>query len=62
MPLLDNCVGSVFEPGSIGASSGTTPTVVIPGTLLTPETYDPATVTYSLDFSKFYNSPYMGAF
>ena len=62
MPLLDSCVNSVFEPGNIGSSSGTTPVVIIPGSLLPPESYDPGAVTYSLDFSKFYNSPYMGAF
>ncbi len=62
MPLLDSCITSVFEPGNIGASSGTTPTVITPGSLYTPATYNPLTVTYSLNFSRFYNSPYIGAF
>ena len=58
MPTLDSCVNSVFEPGNIGSSSGTPPTIIRPGTLLTPDTYNPDTVTYSLDFSKFYNVMY----
>jgi hypothetical protein len=62
MPILDSCITSVFEPGFTGASSGATPTVVTPGSLYTPDTYDPETVTYSLDFSKFYNFPYYGMF
>lgn len=55
MPTLDSCVNSRFEPGNIGSSSGVPPTVVSPGSLLDPETYDPAVVTYSYDLSKFYN-------
>ncbi|MGX1322681.1 hypothetical protein AB7M17_006134 [Bradyrhizobium sp. USDA 377] len=55
MPILDNCVGSVYEPGNIGSSIGTTPVVITPGSLLNPDDYDPSAVTYSLDFSKFYN-------
>jgi hypothetical protein len=55
MPILDSCINSVFEPGNIGASSGTTPVVITPGSLLDPDAYDPSTVTYSHDFSKFYN-------
>lgn len=58
MPLLDDCVNAIFEPGNIGSSSGTTPTTVRPGSLYTPDSYDPATVTYSLKFSLFYNSMY----
>jgi hypothetical protein len=61
MPILDSCINSVFEPGNIGASIGTTPVVVTPGSLFTPDSYDPSAVTYSLDFSKFYDSMYMGA-
>ncbi len=61
MPTLDSCINAVFEPGNIGSSSGTPPVVITPGSLLDPETYDPETVTYSLDFSKFYNSAYIGA-
>jgi hypothetical protein len=62
MPTLDHCVNAIFEPGNIGSSIGTTPTTVRVGTLYTPETYDPNAVTYSLDYSKFYNSAYIGAF
>jgi hypothetical protein len=61
MPTLDSCVNAVFEPGNIGSSPGTPPTVISPGTLLTPEDYDPETVDYSLNFSRFYNSAYIGA-
>lgn len=56
MPTLDSCINSVYEPGNIGSSSGTPPVVISPGSLLDPETYDPTAVTYSHDFSKFYNS------
>lgn len=59
MPLLDSCITSIFEPGNIGASPGTPPTVIVPGSSLDPGTYDPDAVTYSLDFSKFYNSGYL---
>lgn len=62
MPTLDHCINSIFEPGNIGSTSGTTPTVVTPGSLLPPDSYDPNAVTYSLDFSKFYDSAYLGAF
>jgi hypothetical protein len=61
MPILDNCIGSVFEPGNIGASAGAPPTVIVPGSLFPPDDYDPAAVTYSLDFSKFYDFAYAGA-
>lgn len=61
MPLLDSCINSVFEPGNIGSSIGTTPVVITPGSLYTPDSYDPTAMTYSLDFSKFYDSPYLGA-
>lgn len=63
MPILDSCINSIYEPGNIGSSSGETPTVITPGSLLDPDTYDPDAIDpYSLDFSKFYNSPYIGAF
>jgi hypothetical protein len=62
MPVLDDCVTSAYEPGNIGASTGAPPVIITPGTLYTPETYDPATVEYSLNFSRFYNSAYIGAF
>lgn len=61
MPTLDSCINNMWEPGNIGASSGEPPTVIRPGSLLDPDNYDPDAVTYSLDFSKFYNSPYTGA-
>lgn len=56
MPLLDSCINATFEPGNIGSSIGTTPVVITPGSLYTPDSYDPAAVTYSHEFSKFYNS------
>lgn len=61
MPLLDYCINSVYEPGNIGANSGLPPLVIRPGTLYTPETYDPEAVEYSLNFSRFYDSAYVGA-
>jgi hypothetical protein len=61
MPILDSCINSVFEPGNIGSSSGSTPTVISPGSLYTPDDYPFDTVTYSLDFSKFYDAVYAGA-
>lgn len=62
MPLLDNCINSVFEPGNIGSSSGTPPVVVGGGTIYAPDDYPFDTVEYSLNFSRFYNSAYLGAF
>jgi hypothetical protein len=56
MPTLDNCINGIFEPGNIGSSSGTTPTVIRPGTIYTPDNYPFDTVQYSLNFSRFYNS------
>lgn len=61
MPTLDSCINSVFEPGNIGSSPGTPPTTIRPGTLYTPDTFPWETWTeYALDFSKFYNSMYLG--
>lgn len=61
MPTLDTCINAIYEPGNIGSSSGTTPTVITPGSLLDPDTYDPdAVALYSLDFSKFYDFAYAG--
>ncbi len=62
MPLLDNCINSIYEPGNIGSSSGTPPTVIAPGSLQDPESYDPAVQTYSLQFQFFYNFFYYGMF
>jgi len=56
MPQLDSCMAGVYVPGNIGASSGQTPVVSSVPSLIDPESYDPAALTYSLDFSKFYNS------
>ena len=58
MPLLDSCISSLFEPGNIPASSGEPPVQVILGSLEDPDDYNPDAVTYSLDFTKFYNSGY----
>ncbi len=55
MPTLDTCINSIFEPGNIGSSSGTPPTVITPATR---DVYDPDTVIYSLDFSTYYNVMY----
>lgn len=62
MPTLDNCINSVFEPGNIGSSPGAPPTTIRPGTLYTPDNYPFDMVDYSLNFSRFYNSAYLGAF
>ncbi len=62
MPVLDSCINNVYEPGNIGSSSGAPPTVVTPGSIYTPDSYDPDAVTYSLKFQFFYNSAYIGAF
>ncbi len=57
MPDLDSCVSFVFEPGHIGSSSGTTPTVVGFGSLYTPDTFPWDTFTeYAHKFEFFYNS------
>lgn len=58
MPTLDSCIANVYEPGNIPASSGQTPVVSAVPSFLDPDNYDPDAVTYSLDFSKFYNSMY----
>lgn len=61
MPLnLDSCITGVFTPGNIGASSGQTPVDPSVPTFEDPDTYDPDAVTYSHDYSKFYNSFYSG--
>ena len=60
MPVLDNCVTSNFEPGNIGASSGTEPIVIRPGTIYDPDDYPADEVEWSLNFSRFYNSAYLG--
>jgi len=60
MPTLDYCISGIFTPGNIGASAGTGAKPSLP-TLVDPDDYDPADVTYSLDFTKFYNSFHAGA-
>jgi hypothetical protein len=62
VPTLDNCINSIFEPGNIGSSSGEPPVAVTPGSLYTPDDYPFDSVDYLLDFSKFYDSAYFGAF
>lgn len=62
MPTPDLCIAGIYTPGNIPASSGQPPVEPVVPTLKDPETYDPDAVTYSLDFSKFYNSMYVGAF
>jgi hypothetical protein len=61
MPLLDDCITALFEPGNIGASAGEVPTTIRPGTIYSPDDYPIDTVEYSLVFSRFYNSAYLGA-
>jgi nucleoside-diphosphate-sugar epimerase len=60
MPLLDNCITALFEPGNIGASAGEPPTTVRPGTIYTPDDFPTDDVEYSLVLSRFYNSAYLG--
>lgn len=59
MPNIDSCINGVFAPENIPASSGEEPTRVVLGTFEDPDTYNPDGVTYSLDFTKFYNSGYL---
>ena len=61
MPVLDSCINAVFEPGNIGASSGTPP-VIIRMPSLYPDVGYPIDVLWLLDFSKVYDSAYLGAF
>lgn len=61
MPLLDNCITALYEPGNIGASAGEPPTTIRPGTIYSPDDYPTDDVEYSLVFSRFYNSMYLGA-
>ena len=62
MPVLDSCITSRFEPGNIGASSGTTPIIIRPGTIYDPDDVLPDDAEYSMNYSLFYNSGYIGAF
>lgn len=62
MPLLDNCITSRFEPGNIGASAGEPPTIIRPGTIYDPGDYPADDVEWSMVYSRFYNSAYVGAF
>lgn len=61
MPTLDYCIANIYEPGNIGASSGSTPVSPTVPSLEDPDNYDPDAMTYSYDTSKFYNSFYPGA-
>lgn len=58
MPLVDNCIATIFEPGNIGASSGTRPTVIRLPSLYPPDAYPAEDVQWSYDFSKVYDSAY----
>ena len=60
MPLLDDCITAIFEPGNIGSSAGEPPTVIRPGTIYSPDDY-PLDVEWSSVFSRFYDSAYLGA-
>jgi hypothetical protein len=62
MPLLDHCITSVYEPGNIGASSGEPPTIIRPGTLYDPDDYPADDVEWSMNYTRFYDSAYVGAF
>jgi nucleoside-diphosphate-sugar epimerase len=62
MPLLDNCITDLYEPGNIGASAGEPPTIVRPGTIYMPDDYPTDDVEYSLVFSRFYDSMYLCMF
>ena len=59
MPVLDGCINAVFEPGAIGASSGTPPVIIRMTSLYPPDEVPVDGVTYSLDFSKSYDSGYL---
>lgn len=60
MPLnLDSCINGLYTPGNIGSSSGQTPVQPTVPSLLDPDNYDPDSVEYSLDYTRFYNSGYL---
>jgi hypothetical protein len=59
MPLLDDCITALFEPGNIGASAGEVPTTIRPGTIYSPDDYPTDGVEYSWNFSRFYDSMYL---
>jgi hypothetical protein len=61
MPDLDSCISSVYAEGHNPSDSGSGVGPSSIGSLLDPDDYDPDDVIYSLDFSKFYNSAYMGS-
>ena len=60
MPILDDCINSIYEPGNIGADSGSPPVVIRPGSLYDPGNFPVDGVIYSLNFSRFYDSGYLG--
>jgi hypothetical protein len=60
MPTLDSCIANNYEPGNIGASSGQTPVVRSVPSLVDPEDFNPDTASYSLDFTKHWNSFHAG--
>jgi len=59
MPLLDSCINAVYEPGNIGASVGTPPVIIHRGSIYGPDDY-PDDVEWSLNFTRVYNSAYLG--
>lgn len=63
MPTPDLCIAGIYFPGNIGASSGQTPVEPVVPSLEDPDDFDPPEdLIWSLDFSKFYNSFYIGVF
>lgn len=55
---LDSCINNTYEPGNIPASSGTDPVRVVIAPDI-PDDYDPDLMTYSLDYTRLYNSGYL---
>jgi hypothetical protein len=62
MPTLDFCISSVYEDGNIPADHGQDPVPVVAGSLLDPDDYDPDSIEYSLNHTRFYNSMYLIGF
>lgn len=60
MPVLDACITATFEPGNIGSSVGTPPVIIRMSSLYPSDDYPVDSVPYELDFSKVYDSMYLG--
>jgi hypothetical protein len=58
MPAGDTCISGLFTQGAINASPGLDPTVPTLSPFTDPDDYDPDTLIYSLNFSKFWNVMY----